>query len=100
MRRPRGGGSKRRWTVNTPPSLPDDWNYTELEDGRLRFDGPDRRVMVMVTYVTTHGGDVYHCQVYRSDNPHGWGKRITSAIAETESQILPTVLELYEEARV
>jgi hypothetical protein len=68
-----------------------------LDDGRVRFDGPDRRGTVLVTQVETHSGTVYNCVLYVSDEPYGYGEQRTSAIAVTENDIEGVATALLDE---
>lgn len=74
-----------------------EYDRTEMDDGTIRFDTESRTELVIVTPVTTRSGDVFNCVVYNKDLPHEYGDRITSAIAETEDEIRPTVERLLSE---
>lgn len=75
------------------------YDVTDIGEGTKRYDHPNRKLVVIVTPVTTANGEVYNCVLHESEKRYGTPKyQITSDIAHTREEVRRVVDELFAHA--
>lgn len=82
----------------TPPA-PGGWNVKRTDDGDIRYDGPERRIVVICRAVSTSSGDVINCRGFASDSPYGVGDPETARVAVAEAELPQQVTDIADEIR-